>query len=127
MGKNSDVIKQAYAAFARQDIPGVLAVFDPDIAWYTPDSVSYGGTFKGTAEVTEFFMSLPETYSEITVTPELFVEDGDTVVALGMHNSKGKSGKSFDEQFVHVWTFRDGKATTFTEFFDTAKLNAALA
>jgi hypothetical protein len=27
---------------------------------------------------------------------------------------------------VHVWTFRDGKVTSFTEYFDTARMNAAL-
>jgi hypothetical protein len=27
---------------------------------------------------------------------------------------------------VHVWTFRAGKAVRFTEYFDTATLNAAL-
>ena len=127
MGKNSDVIKQGYEAFARQDIPGVLAMFDQDIVWYSPDSVRNGGTYKGPDEVLRFFSGLPDTYAEIVVTPTQFVEEGDTVVVLGRHSGKGHGGRSFDEPFVHVWTLEDGKATTFVEHFDTVKVNDAIS
>jgi ketosteroid isomerase-like protein len=125
MSSNTEIIKGAYEAFARQDIPGVLAAFAPDIAWYTPDTVPFGGTFKGHDEVVGFFTALPESYQELNVKPQQFVEQGDTVVAVGNLTGKAANG-AFDVPFAHVWTFADGKATAFVEFFDTVKLNQAI-
>jgi len=125
MSNNTAVIKGAYDAFARQDIPGVLAAFDSDIQWYTPDTVVFGGTYKGHDEVIGFFSKLPESYQELNVNPRQFVEQGDTVVVVGDLVGKGAKGE-FDTPFAHVWTFRDGKATSFNETFDTVKINKAI-
>jgi ketosteroid isomerase-like protein len=125
MRSNRDIIHAAYEAFGRQDIPAVLAAFDASITWYSPDSVPTGGAFKGHDEVVTFFTRLPEVYEVIEVRPERYINSGDTVVVLGRHVGRGRGG-SFDVPFVHVWTLDDGKATSFNEFFDTAKMNQAL-
>ena len=125
MGSNADIIKSAYDAFAQQDIPAVLAAFDPDIAWYTPDTVRFGGTFKGHDEVVGFFSKLPESYTELRVEPDEFIESGDRVVVLGHLRGKAAGG-DFDERFAHVWSFTDGKATSFEEFFDTVRIGKAI-
>ena len=55
--------------------------------------------------------------------PEQFVADGDTVVALGNLTWKHKETRaSASVTMAHVWTFRDGKATTFRQHTDTAKV-----
>ena len=125
MSTQTDVIRSGYEAFGRGDIPAVLAILSTDINWYSPDTVATGGAFKGHDEVLGFFAKIPETYEAIEVRPERFVEQGDTVVALGRHVGKGKAG-DFDVPFAHVWVVHDGKATSFFEYFDTVKLNAAL-
>jgi ketosteroid isomerase-like protein len=60
------------------------------------------------------------------VMPDRYIEQGDTVVVLGVHRGAGHNGTSFEIPFVHVWKLRNGKAVAFDESFDTAKLNAAL-
>lgn len=125
MASNRDIIKAAYESFARQEIPAVLGALDPGITWCSPDSVVNGGTFKGHDEVMGFFAKLPEVYESIEVRPERFVDQDDMVVVLGRHVGKGAGG-AFDIPFAHAWTLSDGKAISFFEYFDTAKLNAAL-
>ena len=120
------MLRSAYESFARGDVPAVLALFDDAIVWNTPDTVRFGGTSTGPAGVGEFFSHLPENYAELSVQPDRFIEQGDTVVAIGTHHGRSHSGVSFQLPFAHVWTMRDGKATSFLEFFDTAKLNAYL-
>jgi ketosteroid isomerase-like protein len=122
---NTTTIRAAYEAFAREDIPAVLAAFAPDITWYSPDTVEFGGTFKGHDEVLGFFGSLPNSYQELNVTPRQFVEQDDTVVVLGTLTGKAANG-SFDVPFAHAWTFEGGKASSFFEYFDTVKMNHAL-
>jgi hypothetical protein len=125
-GGNADIVRIGYDAFARGDMNGVLAIFDEQLRWSTPDTVEFGGVYHGPAGAAQFFSSLPRLYAELLVEPERFIEDADTVVALGTHRGRGREGRTFEIPFVHVWTLRAGKAIGFTEFFDTAKLNAAL-
>ena len=55
--------------------------------------------------------------------PEQFVAEGDTVVALGHLSWKHKStGAPASVKMAQVWTFRDGKAATFRQHTDTARV-----
>ena len=60
------------------------------------------------------------------MTPEQYVETGDTVTVLGRHLGRTRAGRELDVPFVHVWRLKDGRAVSFTEFFDTARMNALL-
>jgi ketosteroid isomerase-like protein len=123
---NVALIRTGYDAFARGDIETVLALFDPAIEWYSPDSVRFGGNYVGQAGVGQFFSTLPENYAELHVEPTTFIDRADTVVAIGRHRGCSAAGTAFEVAFAHVWTFSNGKVTTFTEYFDTVKMNAAL-
>lgn len=123
---NVAIMRDAYGAFAKGDIDAVLAVFDENITWDTPDSVAFGGVYHGRQGVGEFFSHLGENYTELHVEPETYVEDGDRIVALGHHHGRTRAGNDFATQFAHAWTMRGGRAVTFTEYFDSAKINAAL-
>lgn len=124
---NVTLVQAGYAAFGRQDIPTVLALLDEQINWYTPETVRFGGSFSGRDGVAAFFSRLPENFAELEVRPERFITQGDDVVVLGRHQGRSQTGVSFDVPFVHLWQLRDGKVTTFTEHFDTVRMNIALA
>jgi ketosteroid isomerase-like protein len=124
--ENVALIRSGYDAFARGDIETVLSLFDPAIKWYTPDTIRFGGSYTGQAGVGEFFSKLPENYAELHVEPTRFIDSADTVVAIGQHRGRSAAGIAFENPFVHVWTFSNGKVTSFTEYFDTVKMNAAL-
>jgi ketosteroid isomerase-like protein/predicted ester cyclase len=125
----ADRIRTGYDAFARQDIPTVLSLFDADIVWQTPESIPVlGGRYVGVDEVTKFFMTLPTVYAEFHVVPDRFLESGDDVTVLGHHRGTiAATGATFEIPFVHCWTLRDGKATTFTEYMDSAAMASLLA
>ena len=121
---NKEIIEQAYASFAAGDVPAALAVFADDIEWSEPDGHPIAGTYVGPQRVLEgVFMRLGEIGDHFSVVPERFVADGDTVVALGNLTWKHKdTGAPASVKMAQVWTFRDGKATTFRQHTDTAKL-----
>ena len=53
---------------------------------------------------------------------------GDKVVALGHYRAVTKAtGKTFESDFVMVFTLRGGKVAAFQEFTDSAGINAAFA
>jgi ketosteroid isomerase-like protein len=123
---NKDIIEQAYASFAAGDVPAALAAFADDIEWTEPDGHPIAGTFVGPQAVLEgVFMRLGEIGDHFAVVPERFVADGDTVVALGNLAWKHKdTGAPASVKMAHVWTLRDGKATTFQQHTDTAMIRA---
>jgi ketosteroid isomerase-like protein len=123
--QNVQVLRDGYAAFARQDVAAVLAAFDESIEWHTPDSLPFGGTHRGHEGVGAFFGALAEHWQELSVEPEEFIDGGDTIVVLARNRATGAGG-SVDATVVHVWRMRDGKAVSFTEFMDTARTLRAL-
>ena len=59
--------------------------------------------------------------------PSEFIDGGDNVVVLGKYSGTYKAtGKSFQADFAHVWTIRDGKAVKFVQYTDTALVQKAL-
>ena len=47
MGQNTKVVQQAYDAFGRGDIPGLLALLDDSVEWSSPKTLPHGGDFRG--------------------------------------------------------------------------------
>ena len=116
-----DTIKGAYDAFARQDIEGVMAAFDDSIDWDVPDSVPWGGHYRGKEEVGGFFAKLPEYVDELNVEPQEYIDAGDKVIATGRHHGN-IGGESFETRFAMVWTMSSGKAVAFKEYSDMTPL-----
>src|SRR5262249_34676679 len=121
---NKEIIEQAYASFAAGDIPAALAAFADDIHSAEPDSYPVAGIFVGPQRVLkDVFMRLGEIGDHFSVGPEQYAADGDTVVSRGNLTWKHKgTGAPAWVKMVLVWTFRDGKATTFQQHTDTAKV-----
>lgn len=118
--ENVQVLRSAYEAFARQDVPAVMAAFDEDIEWEAPDSLPFGGTYRGHDGVGSFFGQLPQYWQNLAVEPEEFIDGGDTIVVVAHVHGTGGAG-AYDQRHVHLWRMRNGKAFRFTEWSDTAR------
>ena len=123
--ENVTVLRDAYGAFARQDIPAVMAAFDESIEWHAPDSLPFGGVYHGHDGVGGFFGQLPNHWQSLSVEPDEFIDGGDTIVVVVRVRGTGAAG-TLDQKHVHIWRMRDGKAAAFTEYSDTARALQAL-
>jgi ketosteroid isomerase-like protein len=122
---NVDTLRSAYDGFARQDIPTVMAAFHEDIEWHTPDSMPFGGSYHGHDGVGHFFGQLSEYWQELRVEPEEFIDAGETIVVPIRLSGTGAGG-AVQSESLHLWRMRDGKAASFREYPDTARLLQAL-
>ena len=130
--ENTKVVQDAYAAFGRGDIPALLGFMSDDVQWQpvigTAKHVPFSGERKGKTSVAEFFRLVAENEDFQQFEPREFVAQGDKVVAIGHYRAVTKStSKTFESDFVMVFTLRDGKLTKFQEFTDSAGINAAFA
>jgi ketosteroid isomerase-like protein len=127
--ENVQVVREAYAAFMRADIPALLGLLTEDVAWETPgrpEVIPYAGRRSGRGEVGEFFEILDGAEEFTRFEPGEFIAQGDRVVVLGNYAGRVRaSGGPYDLEWVHVFTVRDGRIAAFREYIDTAALTDA--
>jgi ketosteroid isomerase-like protein len=126
---NVQLVQQAYAAFGKPDIDGVLQTLSENVDWFIPgptDIIPFVGRRHGPQEVAAFFGTLASTQTAERFEPLVFIASGDRVVVLGTQRWHVLSIRStYEDQWAHVFTIENGKITKFTEYHDTAAEAAA--
>jgi ketosteroid isomerase-like protein len=123
--QNVALIQKLYAAFERGDVPTILDNLADDVEWtlQAPAIIPYAGTRTGPSQVLGFFQALADTQSDIKLTTETFVAQGDQVATLGRYRATVKAtGKKFDSPVGHFFTIRNGKVARFVDLGDTAAM-----
>ncbi|HEX8744857.1 MAG TPA: nuclear transport factor 2 family protein [Thermoleophilaceae bacterium] len=120
MASGADVIREAYDAFARGDIPGVLELVSDDVEWTVAEVLVQGGSWQGRDGAGQFFQGLGEKYEELSVDIHDLVDGGDRVVGVGVGRGKRRDGGPVEYGFAHVFTVSEGKVTRFREYADRA-------
>ena len=78
------------------------------------------------AEVGRYFIGLAAGWEMIHYTPDEFIAQGDRVVMLGSCSWKNRrTGEVLETPKADFWRFKDGKAVSFFEFYDTAQAISA--
>ena len=122
---NIKSVQALHEAFGKGDIAGLVAGVAGDVRWEVVGRASDCpclGVRMGKAGVEEFFKVLGSTYDVTEFAPKDFYADGDKVFVLGHYAETDKATKkSFESDFVHVFTLKNGKVSAFQEYSDTAK------
>lgn len=122
---NTQRVREIYAAFGRGDIPAVLNALASDVMWVVqgPSSVPHCGTRNGREGVAAFFRAIGENLAIKEFAPGVVVGDGDRVVVIGYERGTAvPTGRPYQTEWVHVFTFFDGQVIEFREYADTAAL-----
>jgi len=123
--ENKAIVRQAYDNFKAGRIDKLLELMSNDIEWILPEveGIPFSGSRSGLKSVGEFFVIVNNSQESLSFEPRDIFADDDKVVALGNYTWRVRSTRrEFTGDFAHVWTFRDGKATRFQEYTDTAAL-----
>jgi uncharacterized protein len=121
--QNVQLVKNAYSAFQRGDVPAILALLSDDVTWELPGpaEIPYAGRRRGHEGAAEFFRLLGESDEVLVFEPHRFLADGDLVIVLGRYEARVKStGRVAKTDWVHVFELRDGLAVSWREYLDTA-------
>jgi ketosteroid isomerase-like protein len=126
---NISTVQHCYAAFARGDVAAIVAATAGDVDWTVNGrSADFPtiGSWKGAAGVRSFFASVAENVEFAEFNPAEFHASKDKVIVLGHYAGRVTKTKCpIASDFVHVFTFKDGRITAFREFTDTAQFAAA--
>ena len=122
---NADHVRGLYEAFAKGDVPAVLAALDDNVEWTEADGFPHGGTYIGPDAVVDgVFARIGSEWDPFVADMKEFLDAGDNVVAIGRYRGTHKpTGGSLDSEAAVVWTLRDGKVIRFRQYVDTAPLH----
>jgi len=128
--QNTALVQQGYKLFTQGDIPGVLKLMSPNVAWELPklENVPFTGKFQGVEGVGRFFSALSSAIDLLKFEPREFIAQGNKVVVLGESRYRVKGHKEeIDDRWVDVLTVENGKIARYEQYADTAQLERAFS
>lgn len=127
---NVRIVRDAYDAFGRGDITGVLDRLTDDVEWISAGSseIPFAGRRRGRDQVREFFSLLAANLEFQTFEPREFIAQGETVVVLGHEVARAKTtNRQMTGEWAMVFRMRDGKIARFQDYSDTENAAAAFS
>jgi ketosteroid isomerase-like protein len=124
--ENVDKARGFIDAYNRRDFDAAIESFDPEIDFVLPPRQS-ADSGRGPDHVIRFFEGIDETFDELRLLPQEFIDGGDRVATRLRHYGRSRSEAEIDEELYHqVATFRDGRIVRLEYFGDwNAALDAA--
>jgi ketosteroid isomerase-like protein len=121
--RNIATTKAIYEAVPKADAAAVFANIDPEIhvIYYGDENIPFAGEYKGLDGVIDFLTRVGDSVTVEKMEPKLFIAEGDNLAVWGhLWFKTKKSGRSFDSDFAHIITLRDGKWLFFRDFANSA-------
>lgn len=108
--------------YNRRDFDAAMEAFHPEIEWVLP-ALQEADSCRGPEEIRRFWEGLDETFDELRLDPQEFVDRGDRVAVRLRYFGRGKgSGAQLDEEMYHqVTTFRGEEIVRFEYFTEWAQ------
>jgi ketosteroid isomerase-like protein len=117
--ENVDKARGFIEAYNRRDYDAAVEDFDPEVEWVLPDQMR-ADSCRGPEEIKRFWEGLDETFEELRLVPQEYLDGGDRVATRLRHRGRGReSGVEIEQELYHqVATFRAGKMVRLEYFAD---------
>jgi ketosteroid isomerase-like protein len=108
-----ELTRQAYDAYNREGINGILVCLDSEIEWRKPAEAPNAGVFVGHEGVVEWQRMVDDAWKEMDFEPDRIDElpDGRVLAVLRARMCARASEVSIEVPIAHLATWRDGRAT----------------
>jgi ketosteroid isomerase-like protein len=125
-GKDVQVVKAVFAAFAERDVERVLDLMHPEIEFTTVTSDYAGRTdpYRGHEGIRQYFRDVALVWDDLRLTPREFREIGDSVLVTG-RVSAHSIARIVDGSTGWVWRVRDGRVVYGRVYASAADAEAA--
>ena len=127
--QNIQLTQEIFQAFATGNIPFLLNILADDIEWYVAGSREHlplAGTYKGREQVAQVFQTVSQYLELQQFQPEEFVAQNNQVAVFGKAKGNIRPNNSVVEyDWVHLYTWQDGKVIKFREYLDTGAMATA--
>ena len=110
--ENVEVVKRGIAAYNRRDYEGLLRVSHPNLELDWSASLGLEArVYQGGEEVLRFYEHYFDTFEEVEMRPERFIESGDWVVVPNTAHMRGRDGIQTVARSTFAFEVRGGLIT----------------
>jgi len=100
---------------------------DDQLVWRTIGSTSWSGEFKGKQTIIdEVLRPLNVALAERATIPTRVIDGGDVIVVQAVGNNATRDGRRYENDYVFVIHFKDGKIVRYEEYCDTEMVSRLL-
>jgi ketosteroid isomerase-like protein len=132
--RSTEIVLETFRAVEHRDLERLLSLYHPDVELVWPESLPYGGTFRGSESPPpgrtwdDTWDPLQPTGAERRMDPRVVAAAGDDVVVLYHQRGVSGTGRRLDQDVLGWYTVDGGKfARAQMFYFDTVALTAFLA
>jgi ketosteroid isomerase-like protein len=115
---SSSNVAMIRAFYEAEGIPG-MDLLDPDVEWRVPESLPWGGVFRGHDGFRRYWAVVTDQTAEFRHEKQQYLDAGDRVIVLLRSIGQPKGGTQYDEPEVDVCTVRDGKIVSVDIYIDS--------
>jgi ketosteroid isomerase-like protein len=109
---NVAIAREGFDAFQRGDMKWIEEHLSDDIVWHVGGNSKWAGSYKGRANVLDFFgRQMQAMGSAPDVETHDVLGNDDHVISLGTAKATGPDGSNAEWKWVQVFHIRDGKLT----------------
>jgi ketosteroid isomerase-like protein len=108
--ENVEIVRRAIAAYNRRDFEAMRALNHPDVQldWSASRGLE-AGVYQGQEEVLRFYQNFLETFEEVNIEPDRFIESGELVVVPNSAQIRGRNGIETVARSALVFEVRSGR------------------
>jgi uncharacterized protein len=120
--ENIIVLQAMYDSFRRGDVDAMLGFIGADVEWREPNNPinPAAGARHGHAGFLEWLRIGRQSEEILVLELRQFLTSENMVAVVGFARCRAKAtGKSYETDFIHLITLKEGKIARFQEFFDT--------
>ena len=109
MGRDIEVLRRAYVAFARRDLDRMLELLDSGFEFHavTGEETGRSEPYRGADGMRRYFADEAAVWDELRLVPHDFDQRGDWVVVTGRVYAR-RGGQVIDSSAGWHWRLRDG-------------------
>src|SRR6476469_3417822 len=121
--ENVELAREAYDAYNREGITGILRYLDPKVEWRNPRESPDAAVFIGHEGVVEWQGMVDTGFKDMHFEPERIdqLPQGQVLASVRFRFRGPTSDVPVEVPFVHLMTWRDGKVAKFSMFTGKAE------
>ncbi len=124
---NVELLLRGFAGWGKEDPAKIRDILHPACELIVPESVPYGGTFRGADAFVGWFTEvLWRFFDEFSSAPERVIDAGNTIIVPVSVKARTITGGRIDVHNVWVYEFRAGRLRRARVYADTAVLRDAI-
>jgi uncharacterized protein len=117
---NKQTVQAIMDALARSDRTSLFDAMSDDVRWRWMGVSKWSKTFEGKTEVIgDLFGGVEETLSDFGVEVHNIIAEGDHVAVEHSGRNETPDGRSYNNNYCWVLSFRDGRIAEVREYMDT--------